>query len=440
MRLGNNEEFMPTLEGIVFIPLAFYFFIFRPNLLFPLLIVSTMFEASSVLSSGSIGVQPYYCIAPLYILRFFPLSLRRRRGTGDPSTKLWIAFAIVSVLSAFTLPFLFDGTPVYDPRVSVDDNFISPAHLHFQFTNIVQSVFLALNVLLVITSSRAAQSTKSAQKAFMWSAYFLISVVIVETLFFWLGVPFPTKLLNNNPGYSLANINSSTLRPNGSFAEPSMAGAVLAAFVAAFLWRYFAQKENILRAGIAVLACLFVASTSSFMAVFIALVVLLLANPVLRLPWFVRIDRLKRISVFLASFTLAAVSLLIPAFRSLLLSQTIEKRGSDSALVRLGADAFALNLLIQTHGLGVGLGSNRPSSLITSVLSQVGLVGCILFLCAAWKTFWPLPKDQRWIGMAALGLMVSMGLGLPDLSFPFLWVLICLAVQSRKFHAPDQSS
>jgi hypothetical protein len=428
---------MPTLEGIIFIPLALCFFFLRPQLLFPLLIISTVFEASSVISSGTIGIQPYYCIAPLFIVRFLVVKTSNRKSVrGRYSfTRLWVGFAIVSVISALVLPFIFKGILVYDPRVNVDDNFLSPAHLNLQMTNIVQSFFLVLNVLVVIASTRLAKSIDKAHRVFMWGAYVVILIVILQSLFFWLGLPFPIKLLNNNPGYALANINAATLRPNGSFTEPSMAGAALAAYVAAFLWNYFAGKENILRAGIAGVACLLVASTSALFAVLIVFAVLVLANPVVRLPWFIRIGRLKRLSFFFVSVAFLTLLLIIPSFRTVLLSQTVEKGESNSALVRFGADAFAFNLVLQTHGLGVGLGSNRPSGFLAALLSQVGVVGLALFICAAWTTLWPLPKEHRWIGMAALGLLLSMAFGLPDLSFPFLWILFALAAQSKAAEA-----
>jgi hypothetical protein len=435
--MAQVEDLMPTLEGIIFIPLALYFFFLRPQLLFPLLIISTIFEASSVVSAGSIGIQPYYCIAPLFVARFLIVKTpaRKRLWRHDAFTRLWVAFAIVSVISATILPFIFRGTLVFDPRISVDNNFLSPAHLSPQMANIVQPVFLTLNVLVVLAATHLPKSIDKAHRVFIRGAYIVIAIVILQSLFFWLGLPFPIKLLNNNPGYTLANITASTLRPNGSFTEPSMAGAVLAAYVAAFLWKYFAGKENILRVAIAAVACLLVASTSSLIASLIIFVVLVLANPVLRLPWFIRIGRIKRLSVFFVSAACLTLLLIIPTFRTVLLAQTLEKGGSDSALVRFGADAFAFNLVLQTHGLGVGLGSNRPSSFLASLLSQVGVIGFVLFVCAAWTTLWPLPKKDRWIGLAALGLLLSMAFGLPDLSFPFLWILFALAAQSKATEA-----
>jgi hypothetical protein len=156
-----------------------------------------------------------------------------------------------------------------------------------------------------------------------------------------------------------------------------------------------------------------------------------MANPIFRFPWFIRLSAVRRMSAFIVCGAFMALMLVVPSVRTMLVSQTLEKGSSDSALVRFGADLFAIGLTIQTHGLGVGLGSNRPSGLAASLLSQVGLAGFVLFFSAAAATLWKLPKQDRWISMAALALLLAMTFGIPDLSFPFLWVLFALAAQSR---------
>jgi len=424
---------VPTLEGIIFIPAALYFFFLRPRLLFPLLIISTVFEASSVVSTGSLGIQPYYCIAPLFVIRYLFVTRKNENELlgGHLFEWLWIAFALISAASAIILPFIFSGIPVFDPRFGIDDNLVSQSPLQFHVGSIIQPALLILNVLVVISASRQGAYVDKAHKMFIWCSYFVILIVLLQISCFWMGFPFPTRLLNNNPGYGIVALGGSQLRPAGSFTEPSMAGAVLAAVVAAFLWSYFSGKSGILRAAIASATCLLVASSSSLLAVAFILMLLILSYPVIRLPWFIRIGRLKRLSVFFIAATILALSLMVPGIRAILLSQTLEKGGSNSALVRLGADAFAFNLTLQTHGLGVGLGSNRPSSLVAALLSQVGVVGFLLFMFAAGKTLWPLPKQHRWIGLAGLALLLAMAFGLPDLSFPFLWIVFALAAQSK---------
>jgi hypothetical protein len=260
-------------------------------------------------------------------------------------------------------------------------------------------------------------------------------IVLLQVACFWRGIPFPTQLFNNNLAYGIVGMDADQLRPAGSFTEPSMAGGVLAAIAASYLWMYFAGKSNILRAGIAVVACLLIASSSSLLAIAIVVLIFLVANPVMRFPWFLRIGKLRRLSAFFISGAALSLLMLVPNIRNILLAQTVQKGTSWSALARLGADLFAFHLTLQTHGLGVGLGGNRPSSLVASLSSQVGVIGLCLFAYASYRTLWPLPKAYRWIGMAAITLLLSMAFGLPDLSFPFLWILFALAAQSRAVDA-----
>lgn len=424
---------MPTIEGIIFIPTALYFFVFYPRLLFPLLVISTAFQGSSVVSSGSLGIQPYYVIATLFVVRFLCCKVCSWGNLlrQNSFVRLWLLFAIFAVTTAAVLPFLFRGLPVFGPEQTIDDNFIHPTSLHFQFANVIQSSFLVLNVLVVIAAAKEGLHVSAAHQAFKWLSYIAFSVVLLQALFFRVGLPFPEKLLVNNPGYGLVQMNVNQVRPAGTFTEPSMAGAVLASILAAFLWKYFEGQSSIARCLLPAAACLLVASSSSLLAACIAVGILVLTHPVIRLPWFIKITTLKRLSVFFLLLAGLAFVMFIPSLRTILLAQTIEKSESSSALVRFGADAFAFQIALQTYGLGVGLGSNRPSSLLTALLSQVGIVGLVLFIAACVCTFRGLPKDHRWIGIAGLTLLLAMGFGVPDLSFPALWVMLALAAQSK---------
>ena len=117
---------MPTLEGIVFIPLAIYFFFRHPDRLFPLLVISTVFEASSIISSGPVGIQPYYVVAILFVLQAIIRHPALFAGDSSRFLPFWIlaAFMVVGICSAVLLPLLFSGIPVYDPRLGIDAGFL----------------------------------------------------------------------------------------------------------------------------------------------------------------------------------------------------------------------------------------------------------------------------------------------------------------------------
>jgi hypothetical protein len=432
---------MPTLQGIIFIPLGLYFLFARPRYLFPLLIASTPFQASTVVSAGSRGIQPYYCIASLFVIRFLLSRGADQRSSLRPRSTfalLWIAFVILSVISAAVLPVLFQGLPGFGPEQTMEENALNPTSLHYQVENLIQPVFLLLNVLVVFAAADDWRSIRITHKMFVWSSYFVVLIVLLQVSFFWCGLPFPTKLLNNSPT-GFAAMESGQVRPGGSFMEPSMVGAVLAAVLAALLWKYLAGKSGIIRVAMAAAALLLTASSSSLLSGVLVVIILGLANPVFRFPCFIRVNTLKRLSGCLVLAMALALLMIAPGVRAMVLAQTFEKGASGSAFARFAADASAIQITTQTWGLGVGLGSNRPSSLVAALLSQVGVIGFVLFVSAGWSTLRSLPKEHRWIGMAAVGLLLSMAIGLPDLSFPFLWILFALAAQSKAYAAYNLS-
>ncbi len=426
---------MPTLEGIVFLPLAIYFFFRHPDRLFPLLVISTVFEASSIVSSGPVGIQPYYVVAILFVLQAIIRHPGLFAGGSSRFLPFWIlaAFTIVGLGSAILLPVLFAGIPVYDPRLGIDAGFLYRPPLQLAPGNFAQAVLLTINILVVIAAAAAGPSLERTHKAFIAALYITAGIVIVQFACFATGLPFPTFLLNNNPGYGIVNQSIHQLRPNGSFTEPSMAGAALAAFSGAALAMYLDRKRGIATGALAALACLLVASSSSLVALTMLVLLLMLSQRVIRWPWYIMLNPLKRMSVFVIAGLLSASLLIVPSVRNMVIAQTINKGSSASALVRFSADIYSLELLVKTHGLGVGLGSNRPSSLVTSILSQVGVAGFLLFAIAVFKILSKIPQENRWIRWSCIGLLLAMCLGVPDISYPFLWVLLAMAVQSKAY-------
>jgi len=95
-------------------------------------------------------------------------------------------------------------------------------------------------------------------------------------------------------------------------------------------------------------------------------------------------------------------------------------------------------LAAQTNWIGAGLGSNRPSSLITSILSTVGLTGLIVFLVLLFQIARNTKDRCRWLGWGLLGVFLTMCFGVPDITQPLLWAVLammvyCAAAQEAQF-------
>jgi len=106
---------------------------------------------------------------------------------------------------------------------------------------------------------------------------------------------------------------------------------------------------------------------------------------------------------------------------------TTEKNQTLSYVHRLAADYFALQLTGATYGLGVGLGSNRPSSFATCLLSEVGIIGAILFLIAAIQISRNAQGTDIALRWSLFGILFCKCLGGPDITDPQMWIMLALA-------------
>jgi hypothetical protein len=92
----------------------------------------------------------------------------------------------------------------------------------------------------------------------------------------------------------------------------------------------------------------------------------------------------------------------------------------------------AMEIVQETHGLGVGMGSNRASSFYASLLSNTGVPGALLFAAMLGTLLWRyfrsprLTDAQLFVGVSLFTATIAMGQGIPDLNLPMYWGFIFL--------------
>jgi DNA integrity scanning protein DisA with diadenylate cyclase activity len=96
-------------------------------------------------------------------------------------------------------------------------------------------------------------------------------------------------------------------------------------------------------------------------------------------------------------------------------------------------------IFIETNGIGVGLGSNRSSGLIFTMLSSVGLVGTALFAIMFYKIIKSFPgrsasNSLQMVFWALITLTISEVLSVPDVNRPVLWALVMLVLVHLNVH------
>jgi hypothetical protein len=424
---------MPTIIGLVFLLASLYLFRKGSSYLFGLLVFSGIFHAATIVSNGSKGVQPYYLVAIFFLARcLVEVTLRKtevRRVVGMGALSAFIALCVIS---AFIYPLIFHGIPVNNLNVA---DVFSQAPLEFTSGNITQACLLIVNGLVVLAAGLMPGKIEQARKGLFIAFYVFIIILIAQVACLTMKVPFPYAMLNNNQHYLMANAGiGGYSRPNGTFSEPSMAGALLLAIALASLARYIESGRGRREVCLAFLGLLMVASTSSFLAAVLGVFLLVARYPVLRFPGYLRLTRLKRMSILLILPGVILAVLAIPFVRQNLLEQTLNKGASFSFAVRASLDLSALQIARETYGIGVGLGSNRPASLIPALLSTVGLGGLILFIVMVARLLRNQLGDYKWFKWVAIGLILDMACGIPDISFPLLWISLAIVARAAQQH------
>jgi len=108
----------------------------------------------------------------------------------------------------------------------------------------------------------------------------------------------------------------------------------------------------------------------------------------------------------------------------------LEKAGSSSFNIRISADIFSLNVLMDTFFMGAGLGSNRPSGFLAYILSNTGIIGLGLFLYMIFLMFSGYLKYRKYdlfldlTFSAFTTCFIAKCIAGPDLSTEYFWVFL----------------
>jgi len=425
---------MPTVIGVIFFCCGAYCFLYKEDRLFGLLIIASTFEAASAINFGKRGIQPYYVVAAFTIARgLVNWLLGVRFNRKMPQRKWLLIFGVIAVASAFVLPVVFAGVPIYDVKIGIDDGLFIRPPLQFGLYNVTQAVYLALHIATAFALFSIKFSAEKIRKAYLLAFYIEVFFVFAESLCQLARIEFPLWLVLNNPGYSLweNSMESYGTRVPGTFSEPSIAGAFLVLYCVGFLAQYLAQKGQSIRLIVSLVASGMVASSSSLLTLSLAPIALLVRYSPFRFPWYINLKQTKRIAWVL--FLLVVPPILVLAFfsgyREVLTNVTVSKGESGSFISRTAADLYSLQLLLRTYGLGVGLGSNRSSGLLTTLISNVGFGGVLAFLVFYFKLFANLPEEYAWLRWAGFALFLNMCLGVSDITIPIVWCPLLLATQ-----------
>jgi hypothetical protein len=328
-------------------------------------------------------VPAFYAVA-LAAAAWLTLTAGRRGTTPAarrpiPGMLPFVLFGLWTMCVTATGALFFAGTPVLSPSGEV---VTLGAEGLLSVSNLAQLTYMWLGIAVVVIVARSSSTGIGVVG---------LSLAVATLLSFWallhrdFGAPFPVGFFDNSPSFRYIESTAEGIeRFRGITAEPSALSAVSIPTLV-FLVAYFPQSSGWRRAGalllggVALWNGLASTSTSFFVSgvvmLGVALVVFLIRYAVQRL-------RVRPASWVVASAVVIALVFVLPGFMNFVAQVISNKVESSSYEDRSGADAFSFDLALQTLGIGVGLGSNRPSSFVAALLSQTGVIGLALFAIA----------------------------------------------------------
>lgn len=449
------------VSGLILIPLTIGIFCFSSYLAEWAILTAVLQGAALLNVSGgfAVGLSPYYLVAALMATVVVPqwATGRLRFAPEEPTRqniRVLAIFVLFCVLSAFVLPVLFRGVPVDAARAGVDLSYFEQSPLHWSFSNAGQAGYIVLDFLMLLRLVQVSIMPGRMDRlvnAFSWSGMFVVAVGSYQMLCHWSGLPFPAWLFNSNKAWSeLPNqlIGSGFSRVTATFVEPSQAASFLAA------WAVFEVSLAVGGARhdgrhwlFAAVGCVaLVATTSTTGYVTAAVMWIVMMWDCIRTALRHGIIKIKPTLAAIALGGIASFALLISQSANQLLNAVILNKGeSASALHRTATFSRAIQVCMDSWGLGVGLGSNRAMSSFFYVLSNLGipgiiLVGWLLLQTSAqirrqlWSTCYN-REGQLVVRALAAGFvatLLAMVVSGAEITQPGLWVLWGLLLGSAR--------
>lgn len=346
---------------------------------------------------GGASIMPVFLILPFYVAAVFASRANRVGGLASvsfPQPGFFYALIVIySVLTAFFLPRIFsDLTQVYSiarsragDEVGIVTSFLAP-----KASNFTQSFYLVCALAcFVAVAAHAAVRSEVIVKAVLVAAVLNLAFGFLDVVTY---ATHTSDILSpiRNANYRMLNDGAigGLKRIVGSFPEASSYGYATLGFFAfsGELWlRGYAVRATGIIAGLSLLTLLMSTSSSAYAGLAVYLVLLYG-----RCLWgFFGMRGSSRgaavvigapIAVVLILFAILLIPPLSNAVSSFLDATVVNKLDSQSGVERGRWNQQAFQNFLDTNTFGAGLGSVRASSFLLAILSNIGLIGLVLFV------------------------------------------------------------
>ena len=382
---------------------------------------------SSALPAGAPALPAIYLIAfVLVVLCAWDWVFNHPTFPTWAGSTLIVVFVGWTALITLAGPTLFDGIGVYTAQFEASDGRVALFPLTYTGSNAAQLIYILVAVaLLFALASRLPLSRHVLLPGlFGCMALSLWRLVSEKT-----GIlPFPVSAIDSGNLTFIDGTATGDYRLRGVFSEPSglahyATGAMALGIVMLFMCRGRIRIAYAALAGMAGINLIYAHSGTGLIGGGLVLVLafgLVAARAIRNNRGFTELVVLACAGLVAALFVWRP----IVAYASGLIN---DKVGSTSYNERTGWDLYSLKLTTDTFGLGVGIGSNRPSTLWPTLLSCTGIIGTALFIAFLIAVLGRASRvPAAWPAMAlAMSVLITRSVaGGSFVADPLLWVAL----------------
>lgn len=373
------------------------------------------FSTTAGVSIGQSSIPPFFLLAvPATAAAFFGVV---RLGVPQRALRILLAFTAWSIIATVVGPTLFAGLPVLEPRGGIDSAVGWPTPLSYTVPMAAQIVYLILGTGVTLFLAQQDRLHPGLLTPGVAIGTVLSATSMLPSVRPWVDTFFRD--------YASAQFNPFEVRHVGVFAEPSY----LAVFAFASML-YSAHRAAVVNGWRRVLLLLLAAcamwngyltESGTFVASCVVATVALSLWAAARLP-----ARGLQPSVALTALALTGLAVIDHRRLGDFIDVITEKIATDSFTNRTTSNLFSLGITVDTWGLGVGLGANRPSSFALLLLSNVGIIGFGLYAGMIIYAVSQARRREQWrpVVTALVALLAAKVLAEPALSTPAMWFVL----------------
>lgn len=429
--------------------------LFSKKWLYRFFVFWTLFSASSAANFGegenASALQIWMLFGCLWLLRelyesftVFSFSLDRR--IARPAVWL-IAFLFVASISLI-MPAYINGSLMIASS-QLGDQSATPLYLtQHNFTQLLYLIF-GISIAICVSQMNLDDEVKhDTERTILFSALFIALWGLLQFGCNLSGLPYPDYIFNNSESVSgkgfLETLNG-VGRISSVATEPSLFAQSLVTLLPltfpAWLKTGFVVSRRFDRSCAVLFLILLVLCTSStaYLGLFLlAILAVLMFRRTGALSVGKALVRALALGALLILAAAIAISTL-PVVRDVMTSTLLTKSSSGSALERLMTVELAFGYFQKYPLLGIGWGSATSHDLFIKLLSNVGIVGTLLFvgavfsvIRAGWRALRPLalPTDlsrAAWLLSLLVFVLTAVFSGFP-LAFGNFWLTLGMAM------------